>query len=304
APCQPEPRPGLADARSAPRGGRDSARHGCRAGCRAADGTDPRDLLADRRHVATRARADGGVAVTRGGEASDGLFKNATIVGLGLIGGSIARDLAAKGVRVRGYDADREQLDAAVRDGIVSDPLDLDFDGAGADVIVLAVPVDHAPVMLRRLARVARAARLVTDVGSTKTSIVNEARALGLDGCFVGSHPMAGDHRSGWTASRRNLFADALVYVCPTSSPRTAVVEVAKHFWQWLGARPCLMDADAHDKHVAWSSHLPHLVSMALGLALDGAGVERESLGPGGRDATRLAGSSPEMWTAIAADNH
>src|SRR4029079_8899553 len=146
-------------------------------------------------------------------------------------------------------------------DGIVSDPLDSDFRGAESDVSVLAVPVDQAPAMLRRLAGVARSARLVTDVGSTKTSIVNEARALGLDGCFVGSHPMAGDHRSDWAASRRNLFADALVYVCPTSSPRTAVVEVAKHFWQWLGARPCLMDADAHDKQAPWTRHPPHLLS-------------------------------------------
>ena len=233
----------------------------------------------------------------------DGFFKSATIVGLGLIGGSIARDLAARGVRVRGYDADRQQLDAAVREGIISDPLDIDFDGAGADVVVLAVPVDQAPVMLRRFARVARSARLVTDVGSTKVSIVNEARALGLDGCFVGSHPMTGDHRSGWAASRRNLFADAVVYLCPTSSARTPVVEVAKHFWRWLGATPCPMEAEAHDRHVAWTSHLPHLVSMALALTLDGAGIERDALGPGGRDTTRLAGSSPEMWTAIATDN-
>lgn len=236
---------------------------------------------------------------------NDEFFKSASVIGLGLIGGSIARDLAAKGVRVRGYDADRAQLDAAVRDGIVSDPLDIDFDGAGADVIVLAVPVDQAPAMLRRLARVARSARLVTDVGSTKTSIVAEARTLGLDGCFVGSHPMAGDHRSGWGASRRNLFADALVYLCPTTSTHTPtpVVDVATHFWRWLGATPCLMDADAHDRHVAWTSHLPHLVSTALALALAGAGIERDTLGPGGRDTTRLAGSSPDMWTAIAADN-
>jgi prephenate dehydrogenase len=241
--------------------------------------------------------------VTRGGEDSDGLFKNATIVGLGLIGGSIARDLAAMGVRVRGYDADREQLDAAVRDGIVSDPLDSDFRGAESDVIVLAVPVDQAPAMLRRLAGVARSARLVTDVGSTKASIVNEARDLGLEGCFVGAHPMAGDHRSGWAASRRNLFADALVYLCPTSSARTPVVDDATQFWRSLGASPCLMEAEAHDRHVAWTSHVPHLVSMALGLALAGAGIERDALGPGGRDVTRLAGSSPEMWTAIASDN-
>ena len=233
----------------------------------------------------------------------DGLFKSATIIGLGLMGGSIARDLAAKGVRVRGYDADRARLDAAVREGIVSDPLDIDFHGGGADVIVLAIPVDQAPAMLRRLARVARSARLVTDVGSTKTSIVAAARGLGLDACFVGAHPMAGDHRSGWTASRRGLFVDALVYLSPTSPARTPVVEVAKYFWEWLGATTRIIGADEHDRHVAWTSHLPHLVSTALGLALAGAGIGRDALGPGGRDTTRLAGSSPEMWTAIAADN-
>jgi len=234
---------------------------------------------------------------------TDGFFKSATVVGLGLIGGSIARDLAAKGVRVRGYDADRAQLDAAVRDGIVSDPLDIEFDGADADVVVLAVPVDQAPAMLRRLSRIARSARLVTDVGSTKTSIVAEARALGLDASFVGSHPMAGDHRSGWSASRQGLFAGALVYLCPTSPMHTPVIDVAMHFWRSLGATPCVVDADAHDRRVAWTSHLPHLVSTALALALDGAGIERGALGPGGRDTTRLAGSSPEMWTAIATDN-
>jgi prephenate dehydrogenase len=235
--------------------------------------------------------------------ADDGFFSSATIIGLGLIGGSIARDLAARGVRVRGYDADRDRLDSAVREGIVSDPLEFDFDGAGSDVIVLAVPVDQAPGLLRRVARLARSARLVTDVGSTKTSIVAEARALGLEASFVGAHPMAGDHRSGWGASRRDLFVDALVYLSPTSSLRTPVVEVATNFWRSLGATTCIMEADAHDRHVAWTSHLPHLVSTALGLALAGAGIGRDALGPGGRDTTRLAGSSPEMWTAIAADN-
>jgi prephenate dehydrogenase len=233
----------------------------------------------------------------------DGFFKSATVIGLGLIGGSIARDLSARGVRVRGYDADRARLDEAVREGIITDPLDADFEGAAADVIVLAVPVDQAPAMLRRLARIARSARLVTDVGSTKASIVGEARMLGLDDCFVGAHPMAGDHRSGWAASRRDLFVDALVYLAPTSTSRAPVVEVAKQFWRWLGATPCVMDAEAHDRHVAWTSHLPHLVSTSLGLALAAAGIGRDALGPGGRDTTRLAGSSPDMWTAIVTEN-
>lgn len=229
-------------------------------------------------------------------------FRNAAIVGLGLMGGSLARDLAERGVSVRGYDADPQHLQSALRDGFVAEPLDATLSGARhADVVIVAVPVDAATDVLRRLMPYTANARLITDVGSTKSRIVALARELGLGDRFVGSHPLAGDHRSGWNASRTGLFSNARVYICPPGD--SAVVELAASFWRRLGASPTVVSADDHDRQLAWTSHLPHMVSTALALALARAGVERHDLGPGGRDATRLAGGSPDVWTAIAREN-
>ncbi|HXT16004.1 MAG TPA: prephenate dehydrogenase/arogenate dehydrogenase family protein [Gemmatimonadaceae bacterium] len=231
-------------------------------------------------------------------------FSSAAVIGLGLIGGSVARDLAANGVKVLAYDADAAHLDAAVRDGVVSVRLDDTFAGVrGVQLVVIAVPVDAALDVLRRIAPQAAGARLITDVGSTKARIVELAQDLGLAGSFVGSHPMAGDHRSGWAASRAGLFVDAPMYLCAPRDGSPHAMMLAENFWRALGARTIEMDADAHDKWLAWTSHLPHMIAVVLGLTLGEGGVGRDDLGPGGRDMTRIAGSSPEMWTAIGMDN-
>ena len=231
-------------------------------------------------------------------------FRSAAIVGLGLIGGSLARDLAERGVHVRAYDADPQHLASALREGFVADAMDASLSGVcDADVIIVAVPVDAATEVLRRIEPFAANARLITDVGSTKARIVALADELGLASRFVGSHPLAGDHRSGWDASRTGLFSNARVYICPPSDSLGGVVELAAQFWRQLGASPAVLSADDHDRQLAWTSHLPHMVSTALALALARTGVERGDLGPGGRDVTRLAGGSPDVWTAIARDN-
>ena len=235
------------------------------------------------------------------------MIERASIVGLGLIGGSIARDLAALGVRVSAYDADAAQIEAARRAGVVETGLDASLAGVrDSDVIIVAVPVDRALDVLERIARQAThasRASLITDVGSTKARIVARASELGLGARFVGSHPMAGDHRSGWEAGRRGLFEGARVYLCAPSDASEATIDAAAQFWRGLGAIPASMRADEHDRHLAWTSHLPHIISTMLALTLADGRVRRDDLGPGGRDVTRLAGSSPEMWTAIARDN-
>ena len=229
-------------------------------------------------------------------------IKRAAVVGLGLIGGSLARDLAARGVEVAAFDPDVASVDQAIRDGIVTERLDesLDID---ADVILIATPVNAAIDVLRTIAGGNHRRALITDVGSTKSRIVGEAASLGLADEFVGSHPMAGDHRSGWSSSRRGLFAGARVYLCAPRDAPAELVARAGEFWRTLDAHPVSIDADAHDRTLAWTSHLPHFVSAALALALGGAEIGRDALGPGGRDMTRLAGSSPEMWSAIAVEN-
>lgn len=231
-------------------------------------------------------------------------FGSVAVIGLGLIGGSVARDLSAIGTRVVAFDTDERRLAAAVRTKVVSGPLDASLDGLrDVDVVVIATPVDVAAELLRRVGASATRARLITDVGSTKGSIVEAARTMGLAERFVGSHPLAGDHRSGWEASRTGLFVDAPVYLCANSESSATSVELAETFWRRLGARPERMAADAHDRRLAWTSHLPHMISSALALALARSGIDRADLGPGGRDVTRLAGSSPDLWTAIALDN-
>jgi len=231
-------------------------------------------------------------------------FRSAAVIGLGLIGGSVARDLAALGLRVSAYDADPTQLGAAMRDGVVHHRLSDTLEGLEtADLVVIAVPVDEALEVLKRGARHLTRATLITDVGSTKARIVALASELGIGERFVGSHPMAGDHRSGWSASRAGLFMNAPVYLCASSNTVPQALTVADGLWRALGARPIEMDAIAHDEWLAWTSHLPHMMAVVLGLTLGEGGVTRDDLGPGGRDMTRIAGSSPDMWTAIAVDN-
>jgi len=226
------------------------------------------------------------------------------VIGLGLMGGSVARALHVRGARVLAYDRDGTQLDAALREGVVDEPLDAGLAGlASAEVVVLALPVDATIALLPSLAPRLPVARLVMDVGSTKRSIVAAAESAGLGPRFVGAHPLTGSHRTGWGASRASLFDDARVFLCRTPSTTDGTLQLAESFWRELRAGVEMLDAATHDEQMAWRSHLPHLLSCVLAVTLRDAGVRRSALGPGGRDMTRLAGGSPAMWSAIVDDN-
>ena len=226
------------------------------------------------------------------------------VIGLGLMGGSMARALHVRGVRVLGYDRDGTQLDAAVREGVVHEPMQSDLAGLeSAEVVILALPVDATLAMLACLPARIGQARLVMDLASTKRSIVAAAEAAGLGMRYVGAHPLTGSHRRGWGASRASLFEDARVFLCRAPSTTPAALELAESLWHELRAGVELLDASMHDDQMAWRSHLPHLLSSALAVTLRDAGVRRSALGPGGRDMTRLAGGSPTMWSPIVDDN-
>lgn len=226
------------------------------------------------------------------------------VIGLGLTGGSLARDLAAADVPVIGYDHDHATLTAAFEAGVIARALDPTLHGLeDARVVVLAVPVDAAAEVLRRAAPRLIGARLITDVGSTKAGIVAAAEAAGLADRFVGGHPLTGDDRTGWQASRAGLFAGARVFLCPTPASSDGAIESAERLWTLVGAHPLRMAADDHDRRLAWTSHLPQTLASALAIALMDAHLSRGDLGPGGRGMTRLAASSPPMWAAIATEN-
>jgi prephenate dehydrogenase len=220
------------------------------------------------------------------------------------MGGSLARALAARGVRVIGYDRDRSSLDAAVAEGMVHEPLDDTLEGVErADVVVLATPVAATAALLTRLGSRLTGPSLIMDVASTKKRIVAAAEAAGIGPRYVGAHPLTGSHRSGWGASRASLFDEARVFLCPSPSTMPQTLQLADSFWRSLRAGVEVLDAEAHDEQMAWRSHLPQAVSTTLALALRQANVPRSALGPGGRDMTRLAGGDPDLWTGIVDDN-
>ena len=226
------------------------------------------------------------------------------VVGLGLMGGSLARALAAQGAHVLGFDRNVQHLLAAVREGVVHEELDASLRGvAKAEVVLLALPVGATVRTLATIAPHLGSARLVMDVASTKATIVAAADSAGIGATYVGAHPLTGSHRSGWGASRASIFRDSRVFLCPTAATTSETQRLAESFWRTLGAGTELLDASRHDREMAWRSHLPHVLSTALAVTLGQAGIRRSALGPGGRDMTRLAGGATTMWAPILEDN-
>lgn len=230
----------------------------------------------------------------------------AAVIGLGLVGGSLARDLAGRGWRVAGADRDPATVEAAIDSGVVDRAFDADGVSAAmpaaVEIVVVATPVGAVPGLLRWLGEAAPPGAVITDVASTKRTVMAAALAAGIAERFVGSHPMTGDHRSGWAAARAGLFTGVPVWLCSDGAGAAALDRVAG-LWTAVGGRPAVIDAGAHDRLVAWSSHLPQIAASALGATLARGGVEASDLGPGGRDATRLAGSDPALWCEIVSDN-
>ncbi|HEX6306926.1 MAG TPA: prephenate dehydrogenase/arogenate dehydrogenase family protein [Longimicrobiales bacterium] len=230
--------------------------------------------------------------------------RSIAVIGLGLIGGSLARDAAVLGIRVSAYDTNASALRAALREGVVTTALDASLAGVeDADVVVLAVPVTAAIETLGAAAGRLRRARCITDVCSTKRSMVEAARRLGLGSRFIGGHPLAGDHRAGWDAARAGLFHGVPVYLCPADDDAVAVAEPVERLWRAVGGVTEMMDAIEHDRLLASTSHLPQVVSTALARSILAAGIGLDQLGPGGRDMTRLARSAADVWTPIAFHN-
>ena len=223
------------------------------------------------------------------------------VLGLGAIGGSLARQAKASGIpRVLGWSPEPAERVAAVKQGALDDAPHAAADVVGrVELLVLAAPPAGNLDLLDRLAARIAPACVVTDVGSVKRAIVAKAEELGLGERFAGSHPLAGTERNGFDASRADLFRGAVVYVTPARGGEGAAREVA-HFWESVcGAHPVVMDAAAHDGQLALTSHLPQVVSSLLGLYLSRALPPGASLGPGARDTTRLAASEPGLWTEI-----
>lgn len=233
------------------------------------------------------------------------------IVGVGLIGGSVALGLKAAGKvgRVIGCGRSRTNLDRAIELGVIDAIADSPEEAAAqADVVLLALPVGAMAEVFARIAPHLGAATLVTDAGSTKQDVIAAARAgLGarLDR-FVPGHPIAGAEHSGVEAARVDLYRDKQVILTPLAENAATDVARIADLWRAAGARVAKMEAETHDHVFAAVSHLPHLAAFALVdelAARTNADLYFEYAGSGFRDFTRIAGSHPEMWRDIALAN-
>lgn len=229
-------------------------------------------------------------------------FRTVAIVGLGLIGGSLARALAAlnRPPRVVATSQRASNLELAERAGAIeAGSTDPEAVLAGADLIVYATPLD---VTLRLLADHRGrwpAGAVVTDVVSLKGPVEDAMGALGESARYTGSHPMAGGEGSGFGHSEADLFAGATVWL--TGTRDVAGAAAVEALWRAVGARPRWTTAPEHDRLMSWCSHLPQLASNALARVLEESGHAPSDLGTGGADMVRLAGSSPEMWLPLLA---
>lgn len=234
-------------------------------------------------------------------------FQRIAVLGLGVMGGSIARALTgtAAAPEVRGWSHDTEERRAALYAGAVTAaPEDLKEVLRDADLVAIALPLKAACRLIADIAAadLARDATIM-DVSGLKAPVARTAAEAGVASRFVGAHPMAGSEASGFPASRADLFEGALVWIVaePEASAHTQKVEA---LWRSMGARPVQTSAETHDRLMSLVSHLPQLAANGLAAALDGEGIRAGDLGPGGRDMTRLAASNPEMWAGLFEGAH
>ncbi len=234
------------------------------------------------------------------------VFDKVAIVGLGLIGGSIA--LAARqhwpSCLVIGVDRKDVLEQAMVRHAIdvaADDPVVM----AEADLVILAAPIGQNVEQLAELERHVTSPAVVTDVGSTKRTTVEAARQLPSRFTFVGGHPLGGAPRGGLAFARPDLFVDRPWIFTPDGSQPADVVEKLSTFVGTLGARPHILSPEEHDRLLAFVSHLPQLSASAL-MHVVGEAAGEEGLRLTGRglfDATRLASSPPDIWRDICRSN-
>jgi len=233
------------------------------------------------------------------------VFERLAVLGLGLLGGSVARAAKERGAagRVVGATRRRNVLETALAQGIVDAVGTPEEAVRDADLVLLATPVFAMAGTVRKIAPHLREGALVTDVGSVKGVLHDTLPGLlGRGARYIGSHPMAGSHERGFEHARADLFRGAPCVVTETAA--TPERDRLCAFWRALGARVVLRDPAAHDVEVAWTSHVPHVVAYAFAESLGAAPpAAREVAGAGFRDFTRIARSEPELWGDILTAN-
>lgn len=231
-----------------------------------------------------------------------------TIIGTGLIGGSMALTLKEKGFasKVMGVDASEQHLTQALALGIIDEAHNLQDAVALSDLIIIATPINAAENLLPQILDITNK-QVVMDVGSTKDNICKIVGAHPKRGRFVATHPMWGTEYSGPEAAVKNAFTDKATVICSKEASDPDAAALVEQVYQTLGMHLLYMDAAAHDVHVAYISHISHITSFALANTVLEKEREEDAifeLASGGFESTvRLAKSNPSMWVPILMQN-
>jgi|LakMenE01Jun11ns_1017448.scaffolds.fasta_scaffold9955866_6 prephenate dehydrogenase len=231
-------------------------------------------------------------------------WNRVVIIGVGMLGGSIALALRQRGLAgcIAGTGRNLEKLEQWRRAGMIDEcytsiePAALD-----ADLVIACTPVQCIASDLLAASQWAKPSTLLTDVGSTKQAIVSELEGKIRKGLFVGSHPLAGSEKSGAEHSKESLLEKRLVLITPTNSTHPEAIQQATALWSALGANVREIPAQKHDDILAQTSHLPHLIASAL--AAQTSTEHLDFVAAGWRDCTRIAGGDPELWCQILREN-
>ena len=238
-------------------------------------------------------------------------FRKITIVGVGLLGGSIG--LAARQRRLAGEVAGFVRRAASLKDCEKAGAVDFATTNllaavSNADLVILCTPLAQMHSLAQQILPALKRGAIVTDVGSVKAGVVRELESIiaKAGAHFIGSHPMAGGEKMGVLAARADLFECAVNILTPTKKSNVAAIRKLERFWKSLGTRTLRLDAAQHDLLVSRTSHLPHVTAAALAnLVLNPAQPKTQAAlcATGFRDTTRIAAGSPEMWRDFALAN-
>ena len=237
-------------------------------------------------------------------------FQTIGFIGLGLIGGSIAKKMKSNQPDIKIYATahHKETIEEAYREGLIENndllPLSAFSD---CDYIFLCAPVQRNLAYLRQLKDIIRSDCYITDVGSTKTEIHEEVIRLGMEANFIGGHPMTGSEKTGILSATNTLLENAYYIITPTALTPKEEISEFRDFVLSLGAIPLILDYKIHDYSTAAISHLPHVIAYTLVNLVrtsdNPKGLMRQLAAGGFKDITRIASSSPDMWESICLEN-
>ena len=238
-------------------------------------------------------------------------MKTIGFIGLGLIGGSIARAMRKyhEDYHILAYDKNRDTLAAALSSGIIDAVCENEDERFGnCDYVFLCAPVEYNVAYLKYLKNAIGPDTIITDVGSVKGPIHKEIRSLGLEASFIGGHPMAGSEKTGFDAASDRLIENAYYIITPGGEVPLEKLTDFTELVASLGAIPMVLTEEEHDFITAGVSHLPHIIASALVNLVSMLDNEQEymkTIAAGGfRDITRIASSSPVMWQQICLENN